>query len=731
MPLGRSKVVAALAFLAAQASTATALATITFSVSSPKQGQVEGTSLGVDVFVSSTYAVQSVAAQVGAVTGNLAVPSSVGQPWTGTLAIGALPYGSQTLTITATDALNNTGSTTVTFFHHNPPLIQVTAPIDGSVARPTVTLAATCSDDTGCRYVPNGQTTLQPGFAVTLSTLGAQVATTNTNSLNQTVDLTAYAGQAVVLTFGATNADQETSAVSVQLFVDTSPRLAAVATVPGTILDFDPSRILFRKRDGSVVIRGRATQVDSIIGAAAFGSSYPPYGSLTSAGAVWYSSDPPSAACTNGSLSSWFWNGASATQFGPVPDCSGSPDQVVAGDWVLLPRTGVTPNALETVNVATGVHYMYLLPVAGGDVAGATVGADGSVFVLAGGNPDGLVYRDHGGTFTQLGTAGGVPTSAPVTDGVNLVFGVAVPGNGYRLNAFAISSGTQQILGTESVSPTPAMYAANGGWIAYMEPSGGVNQVWARSPAGVATMLSVYDTNSSVDALGASGEVMFLNGGDVDAGAAPGRYLRLPPALPEFISSPLGKAVVGCDGWYVKMGTTLFKVTGTDDAGVGCPALDAGIIGDGGSDGGMTADAGVSDSSQSPGPDATTLADGGPANGEDGGGGGPGSSGGSGSPGSSGGEGGGGSGSPGSSGGEGGGCAVASVAMAGSDSSWAVWLAAVAGLVLGRRRSRMSSCAVRLEREPAGEFGRDRSGVTPTAPGTRPFRAACRGGAGG
>ncbi len=135
---------ALLLFLAVQALATSALAAITLTVDSPTPNHVEGPSLSVSVSVSSTYAIQSMSAQTGSVSASLSVPPGQGQPWIGTLAIGSLPYGSQILTITATDALNNTGAATVAYFHHNPPSIQVASPI-WSVARLlTRALAGAC-----------------------------------------------------------------------------------------------------------------------------------------------------------------------------------------------------------------------------------------------------------------------------------------------------------------------------------------------------------------------------------------------------------------------------------------------------------------------------------------------------------------------------------------------------------------------------------------------------------
>jgi hypothetical protein len=587
------QLVAALACLAVQATTATALAAISFTVSTPAQSEVVGTSLSVSAVVNSTYAVQTVSAQVGTVMANLSAPSSAAQPWTGALAIGALPYGSQTLTITATDALGNTGSTTVSFLHHNPPVIQVVSP-DSAVARPTISLVASCSDATGCLQ----QSTGQPGFEVTFSKVNGQSVTTNGNTLNQTIDLAAYDGQQVDLTFTATNSDHETTNVTRQVYVDTSTDLVPVATVPGLIFDFDATRILYRKADNSVVIRDRQTQADTIVGSASSGSTIAPFGVLTSAGAGWVSSDPPSAPCGLGSASAWYWNGGNATQFAPQPWCQpdSNPLAQFAGDWALPipPAAAVdSPSTFTTINLVTGASVMHSFAVNHGNDLGWAVTSSGDVLLLAAGNPNATLYRDHGGTITSFDAGG--PAGGLITDGTIVAFGVTVDGGSW-LDLLELSSGMQRL-----VCASPVAYQVNGSWTACVQNLNGVNQVSSVSPSGTSTQLSIYNTNSSIDALGPTGEVMFVNGGDADAGVAAGRYLRMPPALPERINSQLGTAVARCDGWYIKMGGTLFQVSGTEDAGTGsCPVIDGGADGGAGLDAGEPSDASMQ-------PDTTVL----------------------------------------------------------------------------------------------------------------------------
>jgi hypothetical protein len=46
-------------------------------------------------------------------------------------------------------------------------------------------------------------------------------------------------------------------------------------------------------------------------------------------------------------------------------------------------------------------------------------------------------------------------------------------------------------------------FQLNNGWVAFREVQQGVRQVWVRAPSGATTQLSVYNTDSAIDAIGA------------------------------------------------------------------------------------------------------------------------------------------------------------------------------------------------------------------------------------
>ena len=205
----------------------TASAAITVTIDSPQPGAVAGLSLNVSVAVSSTFELIEVHAQVETVGADLDAPASAGEPWTGTVAIGALSRGTKTLTVTATDLLAGTGSTSVSFTHDNPPVITVTNPLDWTVARPNVQVTATCTDDD----VANGCT----DFKVAVG--GQPPLATGASAFDELVSLGAFEGLSPVLTFSASDSAGRLTQVTRIVLVDSSSTLEEVVTVGGRILD--------------------------------------------------------------------------------------------------------------------------------------------------------------------------------------------------------------------------------------------------------------------------------------------------------------------------------------------------------------------------------------------------------------------------------------------------------------------------------------------------------------
>src|SRR5262249_47514910 len=122
----------------------TSLAAISVSIASPAPNALVADRLDVNVSVSSTYAVQSVRAEVLGIVDDLGF---AGGSWWGALSLGSLPFGPCTLTVTATDLVGNTGTAQVQVSHNAPPSLTFSGPIDGSVVRATVPIHVVCTDD--------------------------------------------------------------------------------------------------------------------------------------------------------------------------------------------------------------------------------------------------------------------------------------------------------------------------------------------------------------------------------------------------------------------------------------------------------------------------------------------------------------------------------------------------------------------------------------------------------
>lgn len=210
-------------------------------------------------------------AQVETVGADL-TPQSGGNPWIGALTIGPLSRGTKTLVVTATDLLNNTATASLDFVHDNPPVITVTSPIDGDVALPNAQLTATCSDDNTAVGCQNFQ-----------ARIGSTVVASGASAINQSVSFASYDGQSVSVDFSATDSANRTTSVSREVYVDLSPKLVSEAVVPGRVVDFDGSRILYRTLAGSMVVRALGSSTDTVVGSAVGFQ----VGKLTSAGAFW------------------------------------------------------------------------------------------------------------------------------------------------------------------------------------------------------------------------------------------------------------------------------------------------------------------------------------------------------------------------------------------------------------------------------------------------------------
>ncbi|MBV9950191.1 MAG: hypothetical protein JOZ69_25345 [Myxococcales bacterium] len=559
------------------------------SITSPLPNAAVGDAVAVACSVQSTFTLSTPTAQL---TGGAVQPLTVSSAgFSGTLDASSLPIGPLTLTVNVTDSVSQTGSATVSLVHDHPPVLTVGTP-DGVLGRPDVRLQAQCADADmyGCA-------------SLSVSIGAAVLASTTDPVLDTTVSLVAYAGQAVTLTFTATDTQGMTTSLTRSAYVDTNPTLTEVAVGDGPILDFDATRILFAK-DTNLVLRPRSGGADMTLATGIVRGNFvgDPYltshAYLTSHGAIWAGGELRDDTISANAI---------------TPD--GNSELAAKGDyaaWLLAGDAGAT---FYWRNIATDSTSALAsnLNLANNDLQIAANGD--AVFSI-------VVFNSASSVDQQkviLSRDGGAPLVIPSafprfiggqTDGVNVIYQQFLAGGTYGGTAL-YSSGTEIQL-PACASLQPGIYAVSGGWTAF-ESCASVTAprvVYTRSPGGTIAQASVFNADTVLDALDDTGTVVYHANGSRYVGAAGGGV----PAT--FSDNTLGR-VVALDGhWYEVVGQALLLYAPTDaGAGVGGSLEDgASVPGDSGSgDGGASSSSDASSQAsdgQSTASDASPQADG-------------------------------------------------------------------------------------------------------------------------
>jgi len=534
---------------------------IVVNIAAPTAGQAAGDSLKISGTTQSQFLLSEASGTVQAATGLLTI--SNGTSFAGTLDISTVPIGPQTLTVAVKDAYGTTGAAQVAFIHDRPPSVTVTSPLDRSVARPSIRVAATCTDLDmyGCTSIK--------------AVAGATEVASGTTSLDEVVSLAAYDGQMVNLWITATDSAGMSTTVTRTLFVESSPRLHEVDAVEGQILDIDASRILYTS-NGALRIRTRGTQNDTTV----LASGAPSVAWLTTPGALWESAEWNGTAVTSLPAGQWIANGTTACGVLPAPNDRGTG---VVRDLT----TGVTTTVFDA---ADGLYASCSSVAANGDVAFMRV--DGTVM---------HVDRYRAGSLTRLTDGTQRRTSGALTDGINVAY-QHYTSNGTTAGLWLSSpSGNVLLAGPMGPSYQPFTdYAIAGGAAAYVNyAAGDPIQVFLRSASGTVAPVGAFATYTRLDWLGQGRPVTqgdIIHDDTVSVVNDGKRYLAKPGIAPDLISSALGGArYVGSD-WHVVIGRHVFQVVP--------PGFDPGGP-DAGPDGGDGMDAGRDDagSPDSGGPD--------------------------------------------------------------------------------------------------------------------------------
>lgn len=504
---------------------------ITLRIHGPAAGVLAADSIRVVVAVTSRYELASVRAAVGDAAVELSYSTDF-SVWMGTVQLHGLPRDTLQLVVTARDVNGSATDALLLFIHDHPPTLSVPEPGDGAVTRDSVDVSADCSDDdpAGCSSL-----VVEARYADSASVLPDTLITRESH-VEGTVSLAAYEGHAVSLTFTGTDSREQTFQVSRTVYVEASANLSEIVTVDGTVMDIQGNRVLYRDADRMVRLRDLTSGTTEALYADIYNDDGPGDGFITSSGAIFAAAAPSSS-----SADVFEWRSGTLLNVGGE---SGLHELLVNGDYALF---GYGP--LRRHDLVTGTNTTITEDIVAVD---RDVAQNGDVVFV---RTDRYVYLYHEDTTTRLLPEGGALWwyLSPVTDGVNVVYTQYDKCCEYKV---MLHDSTGEAPLTPGLSQRPVVrrdYAVNAGWTAFTMPgTGGVLQVWTRSPTGELRKVSAFGTDSRISVLGSDGSVILENAGR--------RYLATPVGTPQDVGSTLG-TVLWRDGRFVVLiGGTAYEI---------------------------------------------------------------------------------------------------------------------------------------------------------------------------
>jgi hypothetical protein len=463
--------------------TATGLDTVTFTatttappggiavwVESPDRGALAGGNMLVTAEVSSVDSIVSVRVTAGDTGGALA--RSGGTAWQGTIPMRGLPLGPTLLTVTATNVHDSVGTDTLTFLHTEPPAVTVTAPIPFTVARPSLTVQATCiyCNTLTLREISNLVVTPE------IFAIGDSV-------INVTASLAVRDGHWVDARFVATNQDGGSGGSPLfRLFVESSPKLTTITDLPSLVLDHEGARTIYRAPDSaSVVLHNSVGGGDIVIPVDA------------NERIVWARLYPGGMIVRThiavGGIHTIRWSSGGAITTKVVGDAA------VGGKYLVYHLSGNT--ALKRVDLTTGTEISI---GTGNGLTMGSVGSNGDVAFVNGG-----IRLWHNGTTTLVSPATG-SFYDPATDSGRVIF-EGVVGGAHQVHYF---NGTTTVLLADLGPYDPHYgedYQVGGTWAAFLRSD---HEIWTRSPAGVEVQVTSHPIGSKIDIIGPDGSVIFI-----------------------------------------------------------------------------------------------------------------------------------------------------------------------------------------------------------------------------
>lgn len=427
-----------------------------------------------------------------------------------------VPNGPATVTVAATDALDDVGTGTLVIVVDDAPTIRGVTP---STLITSPSLDLTCAD-TGA-------------YACTsLEILRAETPlVSGTTSVSLPLGPLDGTGPDSQLVARARDAKGIETLVPLGLTVDLTPGVRVLSRVPGEILEVSEKSILFRKRDGGgLFLRDRATGVDTLL------SLTSTEGKLLDQGALFYVTEDPSRP-------HYLWGTARGSFAGVNPRTDGKRAVFAEGGAFGSPEA----NRCHVVDFATGVDTMVV------DVATLVAGPCGCSGV--GIAPSGDLYF---GTCSSTG-AGIAEDFVRVSAGVPTLLGY--PG---RRHTTRLLDGEHLVFDSTNTAAASNLYFdtvllgfgyvqdARDGFVLFRGPNASNNAVQVRKPDNTVVDRNIF-TAPELGHLGPAGE--FSVG--ARTGEATAQNLVPIAGRPTEVARGPGNLVPVAGGWLLAQADTL------------------------------------------------------------------------------------------------------------------------------------------------------------------------------
>jgi hypothetical protein len=463
---------------------------ITVTFETPTTNQVVSDTILVSVRTSSPSPITQVRARVGTAEWPLTFSSG---SWRGTVVLTEPGFGPFLLFVSATAQDGTVREVSRSIIRDRKPTLVINAPLDFSVARPTLQVSATCMDDdpAGCAFME-----ARGG--------GGVVVLTGTSQLEGTVSQAAYNGSLVAFSISARDSRGQVTTQVLNIFVEGSTSLTELATLPGQVFDLQGQRALYSRRGVNQLpltsIRRLDTQAEDSVQLASR------MGELTSLGAIFITGT--GSASRIGELR----NGVSSFV---TPEMRVD-TLLAAGDYALFYQFD---SALTRYTVSTSSST-----IINDRVRDADLNESGEVvFGPARTPPSPGIYRYRNGSLEiiALSDANG-SYNHPQTDGQNVIYTrqTGTPAFQILLRTPAETIELTTLLSPpQFYYPDRKYYRLSGGWAAYLAYTSIGYRLTRRSPAGAYMELSEsvtaygsYGTAFGLNALSPNGDVVYTTG---------------------------------------------------------------------------------------------------------------------------------------------------------------------------------------------------------------------------